>query len=209
MEHTTLWERFSQGGPIMYLLVVLSIVAFACAAERASALRANRIVSPGLSRRADRLWHDGAFAELERLCQEDDSALASVILCIVLHRERSYAELNTAVGDVANLAIKRHLQKTNALSAVATLSPLLGLCGTVTGMIAAFDAIAASGGGDPAAVASGISEALITTAGGLFVAIPALAFRHYFMNRVQVLGLSLADQTRALLESWFLEEAES
>lgn len=209
MEHATLWDRFGQGGPVMYVLLALSIVAVACAAERANALRQRCILSPGLCRRADRLWQAKQFDELERLCREDESALAKVVLCIVLHRQRPYAEVNTAAADVANLAIKRHLQKTNLLAAVATLSPLLGLCGTVTGMIAAFDAIAASGGGNPAVVASGIAEALITTATGLFVAIPALAFRHYFMSRVQVLGLNLVDQARGLLESWFLEEARS
>ncbi len=191
----------------MYVLVALSIVAVARAAERANALRAQRVVPPGLRALADRLWQAREFEELERVCAADDSAFARVLLSVVKHRAHPYAEVNVAAGDVANVALKEHAQKTHTLSVIATLSPLLGLLGTVTGMITAFDAIAQAGtAANPALVANGISEALITTAGGLFVGIPALAARHFFSGRLQLLAVQLATESNALIQRWFLAE---
>jgi biopolymer transport protein ExbB len=207
MDASTVWDKFQQGGPIMYVLLALSVIALARAIERGKALQVRHIVPPGLVEQSDELWQEGKFSELEQLCRNDPSVLARVVLCVVLHRRQPYAEVNSVAGDVASLAIKEHAQKIHPLWVVATLSPLLGLLGTVTGMMRAFDAIADVGSaGNPALVAGGISEALIATAFGLLVGIPALGARHYFVGRVQLLGVQLATEANTLIQRWFLAE---
>ena len=97
-----------------------------------------------------------------------------------------------------------HLQRAYPLAVIATVSPLLGLFGTVYGMIGAFESVALAGKmGDPSIMAGDISFALITTALGLIIAVPALIAYHYFRVRTNIYGLTLEEQTNHLLIRWF------
>jgi len=124
---------------------------------------------------------------------------------MVAQRHQPYAVVNSAAGDIASMELRQHQQKAYALAIVATVAPIVGLLGTVLGMIDAFHVIAyADGMGNPALLAGGISKALVNTAAGLTVALPALGMHHFFKHRLTTLGLALERQINALIHLWFL-----
>lgn len=206
----TLWDQFQAGGLTMYVLVLLSVAGLAAALERFVNFRRGRILSPEFAREADRLWQKGAFDELADRCRRRDSVLVHIVATVVRYRDMPYRDVNLAVGEIASSAIKEHLQRTYLLAIVATLSPLIGLFGTVVGMIEAFQVIALTGTvGNAALVAGGISKALTTTAAGLMVGIPALGLRHYFTSRVQQAAIDLEAEANGLMHRWFLAPAAS
>jgi biopolymer transport protein ExbB/TolQ/pimeloyl-ACP methyl ester carboxylesterase len=206
---TTLWQRFRQGGAIMFALVGLSILALATLLDLGLGLLRKRGQDRTLFEQTQALWSEGRFAEIEELCRSNDGIAARIVLTVVRHRNESYADVNALAGETASGALREQLRRNDGLSIVATLSPLLGLFGTVVGMVEAFDAIAASGErGDRALVAAGISKALVTTVGGLLVGIPALAARHFFQARIHRLAAELERQTNDLLRRWLLGRGE-
>jgi biopolymer transport protein ExbB len=209
MEHSsalTLWDQFNAGGPTMYALVALSIAALATAIERFVNFRERRILSREFAREADRLWQAGRFEELSDRCQRRGSVLARIVSAVVKYRHLPYRDVSLAVSEIASSAIKGHQQRTYMLAIVATLSPLIGLFGTVIGMIEAFHVISQSGTvGNAALVAGGISKALTTTAAGLLVGIPALGLRHFFNSRIQKISIDLEEEANELLNRWLLE----
>ena len=110
-------------------------------------------------------------------------------------------------SDSANSAIKKELHLIYPLNIIATISPLLGLLGTIIGMIDAFRMIVLTGvSGDATIVADGISRALVTTAAGLIVGIPALAFYHYFKGRIGRFSGIVEESTNTILYEWLLED---
>jgi biopolymer transport protein ExbB len=112
-------------------------------------------------------------------------------------------------GDVASRDLRRHLQKAYPLAVVATVSPLLGLLGTVIGMIGAFDKVAAAGSlGDASVLGGDISKALITTGAGLTIAVPALVLYHYFKSRTNLYAIMLEEEVGELITEWYSAEAD-
>jgi biopolymer transport protein ExbB len=189
----------------MIALLGLSMLALATAWERARGFRQQRGSDRALFEHASALWSEGRFAELEQLCGNNDRLAARVLGAVVRHRDQSYADVNAVAGEIASSTLREQLRRTHALSVVATLGPLIGLFGTVAGMVEAFDAIAQSGTvGDPALVAGGIAKALVTTAAGLLVGIPALAARHFFVSRIHRSGAQLESQINAFVQRFLL-----
>ncbi len=208
-------HKFQQGGLTMYFLLFLSVVGIACIIERLSNLNRRLIRTPGLAEAADRLFRARDYEALKKLCQEDRSILGRIILVTVEHRGCSRSELQSLCDDIGSRALRMQMQKAYPLAIVATLSPLLGLFGTVIGMIGAFDTVAQAGDmGNAAILADDIAKALITTAGGLMVGIPMLGFYHYFKSRTSRFGIDLEEDAGELFSAWFLkpsvnrEEAE-
>lgn len=175
------------GGPLMIPIVGSSVVLLVFVFERLIMLRRPRVIPrPFVKRFLEQL---GA-GQLDRetaleLCVENKSPVAEVFAAAVKKWGRPAVEVEQAIidaGERVTHGLKKYLRLFNGIS---TLSPLLGLLGTVTGMIAAFNVLAqASAMGRPEMLAAGISEALITTAAGLMVAIPALSAYLYFVGRV-------------------------
>lgn len=193
----------------MFALLGLSITAVSTGLALALNLGKRHLVDDRLSRAADKLWRTGKFAELRQLCQQESSALGMVILEVMRYRTEAYEHVNTVAGELASRAVRAQVLRTYPLTIAATLSPLIGLFGTVLGMIEAFDAIAGSSAvGNPAVIASGISKALTTTAAGLFVGIPALGIRHFFISRIHRSAAELETVTSDLVNRWFLESSE-
>ena len=158
--------------------------------------------------RARELWTSQDMVMLEVMAEESDSTLGRVILYLAAHRGQLHAYVSTGAGDIASLELRHHQQKFYALSIVATVAPIVGLLGTVLGMIDAFHVIAYSEGmGNPALLAGGISKALVNTAAGLAVALPALGMHHFFKHRLAVLGLALEKQINSLLQEHFAPAA--
>jgi biopolymer transport protein ExbB len=191
------------------VIVVLSIAGLGVIFERMQGLRRGRIAPAGLVKQVRELWKSGSHAEIDALCAAQDNTLAQVLAFINRHRKHDLVSISAGAGDIASMSLRRHLQRAYPLAVVATIAPLAGLLGTVIGMIEAFYVIAASGEiGDPSLLADGISKALLTTAGGLSVALPALGFYHYFKSRTVLYGVELEEEINALTSDWFAHRAE-
>ena len=203
-----LLERLKQGGVTMVFLLALSIGAVTFTLERLFRLRRGAINPAGLAAEAMVLWQGGRFDDLSGLCERHPSTLATIIASFVRHRHCSALELSTLAGDIAGRDMRGHLQKAYPLAVVATLSPLLGLLGTVIGMIESFEVVAIAGSlGDASLLAGGISKALVTTATGLVIAVPALGLYHYFKSRTAAYTMALEGEVNELLASWLMDAA--
>jgi biopolymer transport protein ExbB len=178
----------------------------AVALERFAHFRKSRIAPDGLVESILPLWQSKNYALLQQVLQKSDSTLARCIRYLVTQRGQDARTLGDGAADIASLELRTHQQKAYPLAVVATVAPIVGLLGTVIGMIEAFHVIAFSGAmGDPALLAGGISKALINTAAGLSVALPALGLHHYFKNRQVMFGLSLERHIHELIQEWFLQ----
>lgn len=206
---STLVQRFRQGGFAMWPILGLSMLALTYSLERAVNLRRARFIPQGFADEARRLWQAGDHAALARLCAERPSTLARIVALFSRHRTAPVTEVSMLAGDIAAREVRQHLQKTYPLTVAATLSPLLGLFGTVSGMIDSFEVVAIAGSlGDASLLADGIAKALITTAFGLIIAVPALGAYHYFRSRTQALGTDLEGEVNELLTEWFFERTQ-
>lgn len=196
--------KLRQGGLTMVFLLALSVAGLGYTIERFVHLRRGAIVPEGLAGRADDLWEEERFDRLRALPEESNSTLARVLAVIARNRAGGMAEARMLAEDVASRELRRHLQKAYPLAVVATVAPLLGLLGTVIGMIGAFDKVAAAGSlGDASLLGGDISKALITTGTGLTIAVPALVLYHYFKSRTSFYALLLEEQVGGLISSWF------
>jgi biopolymer transport protein ExbB len=196
--------KLKQGGNTIIFLFLASVAGLAYAIERFVNLRARAFVPGGMAEQADELWRAGKFDQIEALADKSNSTLARVLALIARHRHSSMADVSLMAGDVAARDLRRHTLKAYPLAIVATVSPLLGLFGTVIGMIQAFDIVAAAGSlGDASLLGGSISKALITTAAGLTIAIPTLTCYHYFRNRTSQFALQLEEEVSELINEWF------
>lgn len=199
-------DQLTGGGIGVMVIAALSLLTVAVALERFAHFRKKRITPDGLVESILPLWQSQHYALMQQVLQNSDSTLARVIAYLVAHRGQDARTLGEGAADIASLELRTHQQKAYPLAVVATVAPIVGLLGTVIGMIEAFHVIAFSGAmGDPALLAGGISKALINTAAGLSVALPALALHHYFKNRQVMFGLLLERHIHELIRQWFLQ----
>jgi len=193
-----------KGGWLMIPLGTCSILALAIIIERFISLgmmerKANRFIETmlGILKGND----DRKLDKITALCEMTPSPLARILQAGIERKDRDRIEIKEAVED-AGYSEAPYLEKNlRILGTVVTISPLLGLLGTVMGMIKAFNVIAVQGVGQPGALAGGIAEALITTAVGLSIAIPGLIFYNYFTHRTDKLIRKLENASGELLES--------
>lgn len=197
----SLFEIMRSGGVMMIPLLVCSIITLVFLFERAVSLRNGRIIPrPYVKRflhqvREGKLDRDGAIA----LCGESNSPIAEVFEAVVKKWGRPSVEIEQTIIDAEDRITPDLRRYTRLFSAVVTISPLLGLLGTVIGMIRLFDAISgADAMGRTELLAAGISEALLTTAAGLLLAIPALCIHLYFIGRIERLLMTIDDLSQEL-----------
>jgi biopolymer transport protein ExbB len=189
-----LWEIIQQGGLLMIPIALCSLLLLAFVFERIICLRRGRVIPKPFVTRLLKQVQDG---ELDRdqalsLCEDNGSPVAEVFAGAVRKWGRPAVEVEQAILDAGERATNGLRRNLRIFNGVATVSPLLGLLGTVVGMIRSFNAIATSDAmGRPELLASGISQALLTTAAGLTVAIPALIFYMYFVSRVDRLIIEI------------------
>lgn len=183
----SLFEMLLAGGPLMYPILACSFVLLLFTFERLIALRKGHVIPRPFVRRFLQQLGDGQLepAEALALCEENGSHVAKVFAAAVRKWGKPAVEVEQAIID-AGERVTNHLRRyLRIINGVSTVSPLFGLLGTVTGMIAAFNTIATVAAmGHPELLAAGISEALLSTAFGLFVAIPALILYLFFVGRV-------------------------
>ncbi len=184
----TLWELFLAGGPLMWPITAMSLLVVAFGLERLVALRRSRFVPRGL---ATKLRAVAAGAPLEpreavAYCDAHPSVLATVVRAMLVRLGRPLAEIEHAAETTSNREASRLYANIRPISLAVSITPLLGLLGTVQGMIIAFYTTAnlEAGANRSAELAGGIYLALITTFAGLCVAIPAAVIAHYLEGRI-------------------------
>jgi biopolymer transport protein ExbB len=201
---SALIEKLRESGKTGIALFLISVVGFSFAFERLFNLRRSAITPPTLAAKVDKLWAQGDIEGVKKLAASSHSTLGRVVIEIVDHRDSTRAEISTMAGDVASREMRLHLQRAYPLAVVATISPLLGLFGTVYGMIGAFESVALAGEmGDPSIMAADIAFALMTTAIGLVIAVPALSAYHFFRIRTNMFALGLEGQLSHIINRWF------
>jgi len=182
---------FSGGWPgflIMLLLFGLSLTAVYLICEHLLTIRRSELVPEGLSDQVREFLAAGRFPAAEKHCREEPSFLSFVLLHGISEAEDGWPAVEKALEDATAEQAARLFRKIEFLSVIGNLAPMIGLLGTVTGMIIAFQQVAGSQGAASAGdLAEGIYQALVTTVGGLIVAIPSLAAFAYFRNRVDQL----------------------
>lgn len=179
---------FSGGLPgilIMMLLFGLSLVAVYLIFEHLLTIRRHALMPDALDQRVSELLASGQIPAAERACRDDPSFLSFVMLHGISEAEEGWSSVEKALEDASAEQAARLFRKIEFLSVIGNLAPMIGLLGTVTGMIIAFQQVAGSQGAAGAGeLAEGIYQALVTTVGGLIVAIPSLAAFAFFRNRI-------------------------
>jgi len=187
-EKKNLWELYVAGGIFMIPITILSLVALAFAVERFFALRRDKVVPSELVAGFGDMSAHGGFdpRKAYRLCQQFPSAAANVVRAMLLKVGRPHSEVEQAVANASDREANKLYTNIRPIALTVTIAPLLGLLGTVQGMIMAFYATAnlPVGVNKATHLAAGIYTALITTFGGLTVAIPAACVVHYFEGRI-------------------------
>lgn len=178
------------GGWLMLPLAVASVAALAICIERAWTLRRSRIVPTGLAAEMAAAAGDPGHARTLGAA----SALGAVLVAGLDSAPRGRDAMREAMEDAAGAVVHDLERYLTALGTIAAVSPLLGLLGTVVGMIRVFAALMRDRAADVAVLAGGISEALVTTAAGLTVAIPALMFHRYLLRKVDDLTVEMEHQ---------------
>lgn len=188
------------GGWLMLPILACSVIALAIVMERLWTLRRRRVVPEDLVTEI-REWHYRETLTEERLVRvRDGSPLGRILTAGLANREYSREMMKEAIHETGRQVVAELERYINTLGTIASVTPLLGLLGTVIGMIEAFGAIVEAGVGNPGVLAGGISKALITTAAGLSVAIPALMFHRYFNGKVDKLTIGMEEQALDLVE---------
>ena len=193
-------EFVQAGGWLMLPIVLCSVLALAIVGERFWSLRRKRIVPEGLVEQILQWHRNGQLTESRIEEVRNGSPLGRVLAAGLVNLNHSREIMKEAIEDTGRQVVSSLERFLNALGTIASISPLLGLLGTVIGMIKVFATITTQGVGDPGSLAGGISEALITTAAGLSVAIPALMFYRFFRRRVDELVLSMEEESLKLVE---------
>lgn len=194
-----MFEILKSGGLLVWPIVACSIIALAIICERLWSLRAGSVQPAGLlqqiregieSRNLDR----DRIAEIRR-----SSPLGRVLAAGLINAGKNRLVMKDSIEEEGRAVVHGLERNLNALGTIATITPLLGLLGTVIGMIKVFSAITAAGVGNSKALAGGISEALITTAAGLSVGILSLMFYRYFKGRVNGISVDMEQEAMKLV----------
>jgi len=198
------FEFIEKGGVIALPLVLASVVAIGVILERFFSTRRFKVLPKNLDLQISELVRAGKLEEAISICRRDDSPLARILVS-GLRRISVYKGVvpRQELLEVVELTGKRELttlqKHIGILGTIAAIAPLLGLLGTVLGIIKSFAVIEASGIGNPQLLAGGISEALIATASGICIAVPAVIFYRYFLAHSRTLGLELEEAAHAIL----------
>lgn len=174
-------ELLKTGGIMMIPLLLSSIVALAIVLERLYVLRRRKIIPEPVTEAIHYVKTDQDLQNLKTLCYSNQSILSQLVLECLENRDMETDALKEYMEDHGRHALRELQRGIGALEAIGSTTPLMGLLGTIFGMIRVFDTIKTMGAGQAKALSGGISEALITTAAGLIIAIPVL-FAYYYLN---------------------------
>jgi len=193
----------------MLPILLCSVVALAIIIERFWALQTQKI-NPDFLLGRIRRWHLKNQLNSDRIrALRDHSPLGRVLAAGLLNLDASRELMKESIEETGRHVVLELERFLNTLGTIAAITPLMGLLGTVIGMIKVFAVITEQGVGDPTVLSGGISEALITTAAGLTVAIPAVFFHRYFRGRVNELVLDMEQEAISMVEVIHGERSEA
>ncbi|MEM7208435.1 MAG: MotA/TolQ/ExbB proton channel family protein [Pseudomonadota bacterium] len=195
-----MYELVVAGGWLMLPIVLCSIVALAVIGERFWTLRPSKVLPANLVTNTRRLVNSKTLNDDHIRALQEGSPFGRILAAGLINRSKDRTVLKGIVEDVGRHVAHDLERFLNALGTIAAVTPLLGLLGTVVGMISVFTTITSVGVGDPGELASGISQALITTAAGLSVAIPSMMFHRFFRGRVDALVVEMEQEAIKLVE---------
>lgn len=192
---------FFRGGFLMWPIIMTSVVALAIVIERFWSLRRSTIDTREFMSNIRTVLRQRRYRDAVRLCDSTSGPVARILKAGLLKYNRSKQEIREAIEDAGRLEIPRLERYLPALATCANIAPLLGLLGTVWGMIKAFAQIQDKQGQvNPSDLAEGIGNALVTTAAGLTVAIPTLVFYNYFVSHVENMITEMEISSAELVE---------
>ena len=193
-------ELIRAGGFLMWPILACSVISMAIIAERFWSLRESKIVPVNLVANVWQ-WHKSDQLDAKRIqALRVNSPLGMVLAAGLLNRKHSREIMKESIEEVGRLVAHSLERFLNTLGTISSITPLLGLLGTVIGMIKVFTVITSQGIGDPSVLSEGISEALLTTAAGLSVAIPSLMFYRYFRGKVDDLVVTMEQEALKMVE---------
>ena len=202
-------ELVTAGGWLMVIIIACSVVAIAICIERFYVLNARRIAPPHLLATVWKQLKAGEMDSTKLRTLRDSSPLGRILAAGLANSHHGRDVMKESIDEAAAHVVHDLERYLNTLGTIAAIAPLLGLLGTVMGMIRVFAKIMAQGTGNASALAGGISEALITTAAGLCVAIPALVMHRYFSGRIDAIVVELEQQTIKLVDALHAQEERS
>lgn len=195
-----MFDMIQAGGLLMIPILLCSVIALAIVVERFWSLQTKRIAPKHLVAQVWQ-WYKGNSLDEEHLrALTSNSPLGRVLAAGLVNRNHPREFMKEAIEETGRQVVSELERYLNTLGTIASITPLLGLLGTVIGMIKVFAAITTHGVGNPGVLAGGISEALITTAAGLSVAIPSLIFYRYFRGKVDALVLVMEEEALKIVD---------
>ncbi|MCP3689253.1 MAG: MotA/TolQ/ExbB proton channel family protein [Gammaproteobacteria bacterium] len=195
-----MYELVLAGGWLMIPILLCSVIAFAIVSERIWTLRQKKVIPSKLVAGIWKLLNSDSLTDRHIEQIEKGSPLGRVLAAGLINRHLSRDMVRESIEETGRFVVHEMERFLNTLGTISTITPLLGLLGTVIGMIKVFTAITTVGVGDPAQLAGGISEALITTAAGLTVAIPSLIFHRHLKRRIDELVVGMEQEAMKLVE---------
>lgn len=195
-----MFELVKSGGWVMWPIIACSVAALAIIGERLWSLQKKYISPPNLITQIKQ-WLERKQLDQARIkLIQESSPLGRILAAGLINRDHDRAIIKESIEDAGRHVVPELDRYLNSLGTIAAVSPFLGLLGTVLGMIEMFAGISTHGIGDPAVVAGGIAQALITTAAGLGVAIPSVMFFRFFRAHVNELLVDMEQQAIRLVE---------
>lgn len=196
-----MFEIVKAGGIMMGPIILASIIAAAIFLERLWTLQAKRVLPAELTDKVWRWVEQRQIQDKHIAALQQNSPLGKILAAGLANRHRDRAIIKESIEDTGRHVVHELDRFIGTLGTIASLSPLMGLLGTVIGMIRTFNAITTEGIGNPAALAGGIAEALITTAAGLTVAIPALIAYKFLRGKVEGLVVQMEKEAIKLVQA--------
>ena len=195
-----MYELVQAGGWLMIPILLCSVIAAAIIIERTWTLRQKKVIPAKLLTGIWKLLNNDALNDKHIAEIESGSPLGKVLAAGLINRHLSRDLIRESIEETGRHVVHEMERFMNTLGTISTITPLLGLLGTVIGMIRVFTAITVVGVGDPAQLAGGISEALITTAAGLTIAIPSLIFHRHLKRKIDEPVVAMEQEAMKLVE---------
>ena len=178
-------EIFNKGGVLIYPLVILLVWGLVIIVMKWFALRRENIIKPQAVKAVESLLLAKKVPEATAFCKQNSAPMTRILEAAILNHDKSESDLKEILEEAGRQEVPKIRSQLTTLGTIASVAPLLGLLGTVLGMITVFSELSQQSNVNASALAGGISEALITTACGMAIAMPTLAFYNYFTTQVQ------------------------
>ena len=192
-------EFFERGGIMMYPLLLSSLLAVAIIIERLIILRRKKVIIPEIVGVVEQFNSVNDLDLAKKICARFNGPMPNIISLALENNALEKNEMRELLEDQGRQEVSKLEKRLGILDTIASAAPLLGLAGTVLGMIRVFNVIKDQGIGQASALSGGISEALLTTVTGLFIGIPALVFYNYFINKTESYALEIEKQSGIMI----------